>query len=66
MLKYFIFGIGFLFLIEGLVYLFFGKKIKSIFQIIILLDTNKIKLFSTFSIFLGLSLIYSTFRFYEF
>ena len=34
MLKFILFGIGFVFLFEGLFYFFFAKKIKNIFQII--------------------------------
>ena len=34
MLKFILFGIGFVLLFEGLVYFFFANKIKNIFQII--------------------------------
>ncbi len=66
MLKFILFGIGFVFLFEGLVYLFFANKIKNIFQIISVYNTEKIKLFSTLMILLGVCLIYFTFKFYEF
>ena len=66
MLKYILFGIGFVLLFEGLVYFFFANKIKNILQIISFYDTEKIKLFSTIMVLLGVSLIYFIFRYYEF
>ena len=66
MLKFIIFGIGFIFLFEGLVYFFFAKKIKKMFQIIDSFSTEKIKSFSTLLILIGACLIYFTFRLYEF
>ena len=66
MLKFFLFGIGFIFLFEGLVYFFFAKKINNILQIINSLDTDKIKSFSTLLILIGACLIYFTLRFYDF
>ena len=47
MLKFILFGIGFVLLFEGLVYFFFANKIKNILQIISVYNTEKIKLFST-------------------
>jgi len=66
MLKFILFGIGFVFLFEGLFYFFFAKKIRNIFQIINSFDANKIKSFSSILIVLGICLIYFTIRFYEF
>ena len=66
MLKFILFGIGFVLLFEGLVYFFFANKIKNIFQIISVYNTEKIKLFSTFMVLLGVCLIYFTFKYYEF
>ncbi len=66
MLKFIIFGIGFVFLFEGLVYFFFAKKIKNMLQIINSFNTENIKTFSTFLILIGACLIYFTFRLYEF
>ena len=66
MLKFILFGIGFVLLFEGLVYFFFANKIKYFFQIISVYNTEKIKLFSTFMVLLGACLIYFTFKYYEF
>ena len=66
MLKFILFGIGFVLLFEGLVYFFFANQIKNIFQIISVYDTEKIKLFSTLMVLLGVCLIYFTFKYYEF
>ena len=66
MLKFIIFGIGFVLLFEGLVYFFFANKIKNIFQIISVYNTEKIKLFSTLMVFLGVSLIYFTLKYYDY
>ena len=66
MLKFILFGIGFVFLFEGLIYFIFAKKIKNMFQIINSFGTEKIKSFSTLLILIGACLIYFSFRFYEF
>ena len=66
MLKFILFGIGFVLLFEGLVYFFFANKIKYFFQIIRVYNTEKIKLFSTLMVLLGVCLIYFTFKYYEF
>ena len=65
MLKYILFGIGFVLLFEGLVYFFFSNKIKNIIQIISVYNTEKIKLFSTLMVLLGACLIYFTFKVYK-
>ena len=61
MLKFILFGIGFVLLFEGLVYFFFANKIKDFFNIINTFNTEKIKSFSTLLIVLGVCLIYFTF-----
>ena len=66
MLKFIFFGIGFVLLFEGLVYFFFANKIKYFFQIISVYNTEKIKLFSTLMVFLGVSLIYFTLKYYDY
>ena len=66
MLKFILFGIGFVFLFEGLIYFLFAKKIKNMFRVINYMDSDKIKSFATILILLGACIIYFTFRFYEF
>ena len=66
MLKFILFGIGFIFLFEGLVYFFFAKKINNMLQVINSFGTDKIKSFSTLLILIGACLIYFTLRFYDF
>ena len=65
MLELFLFGIGFILLFEGLVYLFFAKKIKVMFEMIKDIKAEKIRNFSTILIILGLCLIYFTLKFYK-
>ena len=65
MLELFLFGIGFVLLFEGLVYFFFAKKIKSMFEKIKDIKAEKIRNFSTILIILGLCLIYFTLKFYK-
>ena len=65
MLELFLFGIGFVLLFEGLVYFFFAKKIKTMFEIIKDIKAEKIRNFSTILIILGLCLIYFTLKFYK-
>ena len=65
MLELFLFGIGFVLLFEGLVYFFFAKKIKSMFEMIKDIKSEKIRNFSTILIILGLCLIYFTLKFYK-
>tara|TARA_Y100001970_G_C13780728_1_gene625231 strand:+ start:35 stop:238 length:204 start_codon:yes stop_codon:yes gene_type:complete len=66
MLKFLLFGIGSILLFEGLLYFFLANKIGYILEELNYLGSKKIKSFSTFLIFLGLCLIYFTFRFYNF
>ena len=54
MLELFLFGIGFVLLFEGLVYFFFAKKIKAMFEMIKDIKAEKIRNFSTILIILGL------------
>ena len=65
MLELFLFGIGFVLLFEGLVYFFFSKKIKAMFEMIKDIKAEKIRNFSTILIILGLCLIYFTLKFYK-
>ena len=66
MIKYILFGIGFVFLFEGLIYFFFAKKILVFVKMLENFNIQKIKSFSSFSILLGFCLIYFAFRYYEF
>ena len=65
MLELFLFGIGFVLLFEGLVYFFFAKKIKEMFEMIKDIKAEKIRNFSFILIILGLCLIYFTLKFYK-
>ena len=65
MLELLLFGIGFVLLFEGLVYFFFAKKIKIMFEMIKDIKAEKIRNFSTILIILGLCLIYFTLKFYK-
>ena len=65
MIELFLFGIGFVLLFEGLIYFFFAKKIKVMFEMIKDIKAEKIRNFSTILIILGLCLIYFTLKFYK-
>ena len=65
MIELILFGIGFVLLFEGLVYFFFAKKIKIIFEMIKDIKAEKIRNFSSILIILGLCLIYFTLKFYK-
>ena len=65
MLELFLFGVGFVLLFEGLVYFFFAKKIKEMFEMIKDIKAEKIRNFSFILIILGLCLIYFTLKFYK-
>lgn len=65
MLKYLLFGIGFVLFFEGLVYFLFADKLKNFYETLISLDKEKIRLFSSILIILGLCLIYFTLKFYK-
>ena len=45
MLKFILFGIGFVLVFEGLVYFFFANNIKNFFQIISLYNSEKIRFY---------------------
>ena len=65
MLKFILFGIGFLFLVEGLIYFFLANNIRKFFEILSSLKKENIRTFSSFLIILGLCLIYFTLKFYK-
>lgn len=65
MLKFILFGMGFVLVFEGLIYFLFAKKLKNMFNIISSFDPEKIRSFSSILIILGICLIYYTFKFYE-
>ena len=66
MLKFILFGIGFVFLFEGIFYFLFAKKLGYMFNIINSFESEKIRSFSSILIIFGLCLIYFTFKIYEF
>ena len=66
MIKFILLGIGFIFLFEGIVYFFFASKIKDIIKILESFSINKIKSFSSLLAVIGFSIIYFTFRIYDF
>ena len=65
MLELFLFGIGFVLLFEGLIYFFFAKKIKVMFEMIKDIKAEKIRNISTILNIFGLCLIYLTLKFYK-
>ena len=65
MLKFLLLGMGFAFIIEGLVYFLFAKKVRNMLEVIRSYDPEKIRSFSSILIIVGLCLIYFTFKFYE-
>tara|TARA_Y100000590_G_C15673804_1_gene997233 strand:- start:40 stop:243 length:204 start_codon:yes stop_codon:yes gene_type:complete len=65
MIKLIIFGIGFVFVFEGLIYFLFAKNMKKMFLIISNIETEKIRTFSSILLIVGLCLIYFTFKFYN-
>ena len=65
MLKYIFIGIGFMLLIEGLLYFFFTKQMKNMMKSIENLNSDKIKICATISCIIGVSLIYFTFKKYK-
>ncbi|PPR44873.1 MAG: hypothetical protein CFH16_01207 [Alphaproteobacteria bacterium MarineAlpha5_Bin6] len=66
MIKYILFGIGFVFLFEGLIYFFFAKKINKFLHMLSSIDFNTIRTISTILILVGFCLIYFTFKVYDF
>tara|TARA_B100001964_G_C13971493_1_gene482109 strand:+ start:152 stop:355 length:204 start_codon:yes stop_codon:yes gene_type:complete len=65
MLKYIFIGIGFMLLIEGLMYFFFTKQMKNMMKSIENLNSDKIKICATISCIIGVCLIYFTFKKYK-
>ena len=65
MLKYVLFSIGFLFLIEGILYFFFTQQMKDMMKIIEDLEVEKIKTISSIISIIGACLIYFTIRSYD-
>ena len=65
MLKLILFGIGFVFTFEGLIYFLFSKRIKNILKIISSFESEKIRNFSSISIIIGLCLIYFSLKIYK-
>jgi len=65
MIKYILFGIGFVFLFEGLIYFFFAKKINKFLYMLSSIDCSTIRTFSSILMLIGFCLIYFTFRIYD-
>jgi len=65
MLKFILLGMGFALLIEGLIYFLFAKQVRNMLEVIKSYDPEKIRLFSSILVIIGLCLIYFTFKFYE-
>ena len=64
MLAILIISIGLVLVIEGILYFILASKLNHILEMLKKIDTQKIKTFSLFVAFLGICLIYFTFRFY--
>ena len=64
MLNYVLFGIGFMLLIEGILYFFFTQYMKEIMKVIEDLEIEKIKIIASIISIVGASLIYFTIRSY--
>ena len=65
MLKYILIGIGFVLLIEGLLYFFFTQQMKDMMKVIEDLEVEKIKTIASIISVIGASLIYFTIRSYN-
>ena len=65
MLKYLLFGIGFFFLVEGLIYLLFSNYLKDFYKILSDIKKENIRFFAGVLVILGLGLIYFTLKFYK-
>jgi|TARA_B110000438_G_scaffold160319_1_gene153543 uncharacterized protein YjeT (DUF2065 family) len=65
MLKLILFGIGFVFVFEGIVYFFLAKKTHIMFKILNNTEPDKIRTFSSIIIIIGLCLIYFTLKSYQ-
>ena len=64
MLKYILFGIGFMLLIEGLLYFFFSQQMKDMMKTIENMEVEKIKTIATIASIIGACLIYFTIKSY--
>ena len=65
MIKFFFLGIGFMLLIEGLLYFFFTHQMKAMMKIIEDIEPIKIKTISTVLSIVGAGLIYFIFNNYD-
>jgi len=64
MLQYILVGIGFMLLIEGLLYFFFTQQMKEMMKTIEDMQVEKIKTIATIVCIIGACLIYFTIKFY--
>ena len=64
MLKFFLIGIGFMLLIEGLLYFFFSQQMKDMMKTIENMEVEKIKTIATIASIIGACLIYFTIKSY--
>jgi len=64
MLKYALLGIGFMLLIEGLLYFFFSQQMKEMMKVIENMELERIKTIAIIVSIIGLCLIYFTIKFY--
>ena len=64
MLKYFLIGIGFMLLTEGLLYFVFPQQMKDMMKTIENMEIEKMKLIATISCIIGACLIYFTLKSY--
>ena len=64
MLKYILVGIGFMLLIEGLLYFLFSQQMKDMMKTIENMEVEKIKSIAIMASILGASLIYFTIKYY--
>ena len=64
MLKYVLLGIGFMLLIEGLLYFFFSQQMKEMMKVIESMKLERIKTTAIIVSIIGLCLIYFTIKFY--
>ena len=64
MLKYILVGIGFMLLIEGLLYFLFSQQMKDMMKTIENMEVEKIKSIAIIASIIGASLIYFTIKYY--
>ena len=65
MFKFILLGIGFMLLLEGLIYFFFTKQMKEMMKVIEFLELEKIKAIASVVSILGACLIYFTIKKYN-